>query len=119
MLILPAIDIKDGNCVRLYKGDYSTAHKVAEDAVETAKAFEEAGYKYKILTHENMYPRHTAVIEEKGTKPGCYDVFEDDEWEDFNKIYESYRKKGYFLWQTFNRGVIITDDLSKIGKKDV
>ena len=43
MLILPAIDIKDGNCVRLYKGDYSTAHKVAEDAVETAKAFEEAG----------------------------------------------------------------------------
>ncbi len=43
MLILPAIDIKDGNCVRLYKGDYSTAHKVAENAVETAKAFEEAG----------------------------------------------------------------------------
>lgn len=43
MLILPAIDIKDGNCVRLYKGDYSTVHKVAENAVETAKAFEEAG----------------------------------------------------------------------------
>ena len=92
------------------------------DAKETEwmkKAFEEAGYKYKILTHENMYPRHTAVIEEEGTKPGCYDVFEDEEWEDFNKIYESYRKKGYFLWQTFNRGVIITDDLRKIGKKDV
>lgn len=43
MFILPAIDIKDGNCVRLYKGDYSTVHKVAENAVETAKAFEEAG----------------------------------------------------------------------------
>ncbi len=43
MLILPAIDIKDGTCVRLYKGDYATAHKVAEDAVETAKAFEQAG----------------------------------------------------------------------------
>ena len=24
MIILPAIDIKDGNCVRLFKGDYAT-----------------------------------------------------------------------------------------------
>ena len=24
MIILPAIDIKDGNCVRLVKGDYGT-----------------------------------------------------------------------------------------------
>lgn len=46
MLVLPAIDLKDGNCVRLYRGDYSTAHKVAESAVETAKAFESAGAKY-------------------------------------------------------------------------
>ena len=43
MLVLPAIDIKDGNCVRLYKGDYCTAHKVAEDAVDTAKKFIDAG----------------------------------------------------------------------------
>ena len=46
MLVLPAIDIKDGNCVRLYRGDYSTAHKVAESAVETAKSFEAAGAGY-------------------------------------------------------------------------
>lgn len=46
MLVLPAIDLKDGNCVRLYRGDYSTAHKVAESAVETAKSFEKAGAKY-------------------------------------------------------------------------
>lgn len=43
MFILPAIDIKDGTCVRLYKGDYATAHKVAESAVETAKQFEADG----------------------------------------------------------------------------
>ncbi len=43
MFILPAIDIKDGTCVRLYKGDYATAHKVAESAVDTAKSFEAAG----------------------------------------------------------------------------
>ncbi len=46
MKILPAIDIKDGMCVRLYKGDYSTAHKVAESAVETAKSFEDTGAKF-------------------------------------------------------------------------
>lgn len=43
MIILPAIDIKDGNCVRLFKGDYSTASKVAESPYETAKSFAEAG----------------------------------------------------------------------------
>ena len=43
MIILPAIDLKDGQCVRLKKGDYATAHKVAEDAVETAKGFLSAG----------------------------------------------------------------------------
>ena len=43
MLIIPAIDIKDGNCVRLYKGDYSTVHKVAESAVDTAKKFQKDG----------------------------------------------------------------------------
>ena len=43
MIILPAIDIKDGNCVRLYKGDFSTAEKVAVDYLETARSFEAAG----------------------------------------------------------------------------
>ena len=43
MIILPAIDIKDGNCVRLFKGDFSTVEKVAADYLETAKSFEAAG----------------------------------------------------------------------------
>ena len=43
MILLPAIDIKDGNCVRLFKGDFSTAEKVAADYMETAKGFEKAG----------------------------------------------------------------------------
>ncbi|MDE7094355.1 MAG: 1-(5-phosphoribosyl)-5-((5-phosphoribosylamino)methylideneamino)imidazole-4-carboxamide isomerase, partial [Oscillospiraceae bacterium] len=43
MIILPAIDIKDGNCVRLVQGDYDTAHKVAEDYMKTAQSFIEAG----------------------------------------------------------------------------
>lgn len=43
MIILPAIDIKDGNCVRLFKGDYNTVQKVAENYMATAKGFETAG----------------------------------------------------------------------------
>ena len=43
MIILPAIDIKDGQCGRLCQGDFATAEKVAEDALETAQRFAQAG----------------------------------------------------------------------------
>ena len=43
MLILPAIDIQGGRCVRLLRGDFGTAHQVAEDPLETAKSFFQAG----------------------------------------------------------------------------
>lgn len=43
MIIFPAIDIIDGKPVRLYKGDFSTAHQVAADALETAEGFVKAG----------------------------------------------------------------------------
>ena len=46
MIILPAIDLKDGKVVRLHKGDFATVHQVAEDPVETAKAFYDAGARY-------------------------------------------------------------------------
>ena len=43
MIILPAIDIKDGKCVRLWKGDFQTAEQVAESYMDTARSFAEAG----------------------------------------------------------------------------
>lgn len=43
MIILPAIDIRGGQCVRLYKGDFATAEKVAEDPLATAQSFAQAG----------------------------------------------------------------------------
>ncbi|HIX92864.1 MAG TPA: 1-(5-phosphoribosyl)-5-[(5-phosphoribosylamino)methylideneamino]imidazole-4-carboxamide isomerase [Firmicutes bacterium] len=46
MIILPAIDILDQKCVRLTKGDYNTAKKVAQDPIETAKEFESAGAEF-------------------------------------------------------------------------
>lgn len=43
MIIFPAIDIIGGKPVRLYKGDFSTAQQVADNALETAIQFEKAG----------------------------------------------------------------------------
>tara|TARA_S200000501_G_scaffold37247_1_gene30686 strand:+ start:606 stop:1334 length:729 start_codon:yes stop_codon:yes gene_type:complete len=46
MRIIPAIDIIDGKCVRLTKGDYSTQKIYNEDPLEVAKAFEGSGVSY-------------------------------------------------------------------------
>ena len=46
MILLPAIDMKDGRCVRLKKGDFATVHQVANSALETARAFAAAGAKW-------------------------------------------------------------------------
>lgn len=46
MIILPAIDLKDGKVVRLYKGEFDTVHQVADDPVATAQAFYDAGARY-------------------------------------------------------------------------
>ena len=43
MQIIPAIDIIDGKCVRLTKGDYSRQKIYYENPVDAAKAFEDAG----------------------------------------------------------------------------
>lgn len=53
MIILPAIDLYNGNCVRLYKGDYSTSSKVADDALETALSFKKAGAEWLHLVDLN------------------------------------------------------------------
>ncbi|WP_111682619.1 1-(5-phosphoribosyl)-5-[(5-phosphoribosylamino)methylideneamino]imidazole-4-carboxamide isomerase [Winogradskyella tangerina] len=46
MRIIPAIDIINGQCVRLTKGDYDTKKVYNENPVEVAKAFEDAGIQY-------------------------------------------------------------------------
>lgn len=46
MRIIPAIDIIDGTCVRLTKGDYSTKKIYNEDPLEVAKEFEANGIQY-------------------------------------------------------------------------
>lgn len=46
MRIIPAIDIIDGKCVRLTKGDYDQKKIYNENPLEVAKAFEAAGIRY-------------------------------------------------------------------------
>ena len=46
MRIIPAIDIIDGKCVRLTKGDYATKKIYNENPLEVAKEFEANGIKY-------------------------------------------------------------------------
>ena len=58
MLIFPAIDLKDGAVVRLYKGDFATVHQVADDPLATAGAFLAAG------------ARHIHMVDLDGAKDG-------------------------------------------------
>ncbi len=43
MIILPAIDIKDGRCVRLYQGDYAQVSTYDADPVKVAQRWQSAG----------------------------------------------------------------------------
>ena len=46
MIILPAIDIKNGQCVRLFKGEFETVHKVAESPIISADNFKSQGAEF-------------------------------------------------------------------------
>lgn len=46
MRIIPAIDIIEGKCVRLSKGDYNTKRVYSEDPLEMARRFEGSGIEY-------------------------------------------------------------------------
>lgn len=58
MLLFPAIDLKDGQVVRLYRGDFATVHRVAEDPIATARTFYAAG------------ARHLHVVDLDGARDG-------------------------------------------------
>ena len=58
MILFPAIDLKDRKVVRLYNGDFATVHQVAEDPLETARAFWQAG------------ARHVHMVDLDGARDG-------------------------------------------------
>ena len=46
MIVYPAIDLQDGKCVRLTKGDFDQQTVYARSPVEQAKVFEDVGFEY-------------------------------------------------------------------------
>lgn len=46
MILFPAIDLKDGNCVRLEQGEMDAATVFNDDPAAQARAFEDAGFRY-------------------------------------------------------------------------
>lgn len=46
MIILPAIDLREGKCVRLYQGKFEASEVVGENPVEVALSFKESGAEY-------------------------------------------------------------------------
>ena len=54
MIIYPAIDIKDGKCVRLTQGSFSDVTVYGEDPLLMAKKWEEKGSVIWDLLYENL-----------------------------------------------------------------
>jgi len=53
MILYPAIDLKDGNCVRLIKGDMTKSTVFSESPASQARAFQDAGCEWLHLVDLN------------------------------------------------------------------
>ncbi len=73
--IVPAIDIKDGKVVRLYKGDYSKVKVYAKDPVELARYFDGLGFKKIHIVDldgaKDGIPVNAKVLERIRNSVGC------------------------------------------------
>ena len=67
ILIIPAIDIIDGECVRLSQGDYSQKKSYSKDPISVAKSYEDIGIKRLHLVDldgaKASMPKNLKVVE--------------------------------------------------------
>jgi phosphoribosylformimino-5-aminoimidazole carboxamide ribotide isomerase len=74
MIIYPAVDVKDGRCVRLVQGQFHNVTVYSDDPVETALNFEKMGAQYLHVVDLDGArlgePRNIAVISEMAVKMG-------------------------------------------------
>ena len=74
MRIIPAIDIIEGKCVRLSKGDYATKKIYNENPLEVAKQFEAAGIQYLHLVDldgaQSSHIVNYRILEDIASKTG-------------------------------------------------
>ena len=92
MKIIPAIDIIDGKCVRLSKGDYNSKIIYNENPLEVAKLFEDHGFNY------------LHIVDLDGAKPSKVVNF---------NVLESIAKNTN-LKIDFGGGIKSTDDLKRV-----
>jgi len=68
MILLPAIDIRDGRCVRLVQGDYAQETVYDEEPVSVAKRYEAEGAEWLHVVDLDAalegIPRNRAVVED-------------------------------------------------------
>ena len=65
MILLPAIDLKDGKCVRLRKGDFNEKTVYSDEPWEIAKGFEEAGAEIiHLVDLDGALVGHSVVVSE-------------------------------------------------------
>jgi len=74
MIIYPAIDVKDGKCVRLVQGQFSDVTVYSENPVEMALRFEQIGAEYLHVVDLDGArlgePQNISVISEMAVKLG-------------------------------------------------
>lgn len=74
MIIYPAIDVKDGRCVRLVQGQFTDVTVYSDNPVEMARKFEQMGAQYLHVVDLDgaRYgePRNISVISEMAVKLG-------------------------------------------------
>jgi len=74
MIIYPAIDVKDGRCVRLVQGQFNDVTVYSDNPVEMAKKFEQMGAQYLHVVDLDGArlgePRNTAIVSEIAIKLG-------------------------------------------------
>lgn len=68
MRLYPAIDLKDGKCVRLFKGDMNASTIYNDDAAAQARRFEAAGFEYLHVVDLNGAVSGSAVNREVVTR---------------------------------------------------
>ena len=61
MILYPAIDLKDGRCVRVVKGDFSTAIVFNDDPTDQAKIWAKAGFEWLHIVDLNGSAEGRAV----------------------------------------------------------
>lgn len=74
MIIYPAIDVKDGRCVRLVQGQFSDVTVYSDNPVEVALRWEKMGAQYLHVVDldgaRTGQPQNTAVVSEMAVKIG-------------------------------------------------